>query len=59
MGTFPDCAEDAPESCPNDLNDWHRICWIPEGSKDRVPAEEMAFGIGLGVAIRQASGRRR
>jgi len=54
---YPDCGETG--GCPNDLDDWHLISWIPENSVDTVRKAELEIGSGvwLDQAIRTQTGR--
>ncbi len=58
-GPFPDCAEGAPEHCPNDLgNNWELISWMPPGHAVEDPAEiALGSGVGADVAWRTTAGR--
>ncbi len=54
---YPDCGEDG--GCPNDLDDWHMISWIPASSVDTVREAELAVGSGVWMdqAIHSQTGR--
>lgn len=57
-GSFPDCAEDNPGACPNDL-DWTDLSWVPASSKESVRPEELPLGSGVSLdrALRHTAGR--
>jgi hypothetical protein len=59
MPPFPDCGPEQRDACPDDLNDWEHLSWVPDGSVDSVRPEELAHGsgVGLDVALRTTPGR--
>ena len=54
---YPECEKDG--TCPNDLDDWHMVSWIPDNSVDTVREAELAVGSGVWMdqAVHTQTGR--
>jgi hypothetical protein len=60
MPTFPECGEeDREDLCPEDLNEWWLLSWIPADARDGVREEELEVGSGCHAdrAWRTTTGR--
>lgn len=59
MEPMPDCGPENRDACPNDLDNWSLVSWIPDPSLDSVRTEELTLGSGIHLdrAIRHTAGR--